>query len=180
MLRGRPAAKRSIGVARELVASDVRNLERAELPAFQTFRDSYHVVARLLAAGCNDQEVAIGSGYSVGNIQRIKHDPAMRAAVEAYRSSTDEKYKGVIDETNGYLIANRNLALRRLNDKLVNDEEHIPVKELLAISADNLDRTGYGKVVTKKVQVDLADRLAQALAASKQVDASRMKVIDHE
>lgn len=181
--RGRPAEKRSIGVARELTEDDVVNLERAQLPAFKVFRDSYHVVARLIALGLNDHEVALEAGYSVGRIVQLKADPTMQAAVEAYRNSDNDAFRTARDEYYTTLIANRNIAARRINDRLTDESEdnHIPLKELLAIESSAADRTGYGKVVTKKVQMDLADRLAQALAASAKVVSSRpVLVIDNE
>ena len=179
--RGRPATKRSIGVARELTVDDVVNLERAELPAFKVFRDSYHIVARLIAIGLNDHEVAIEAGYSVGRIVQLKADPTMQAAVEAYRNADGDEFRTARDEYWRLMVANRNITARRINDRISDENEVIPLKELLAIEAHAADRTGYGKVVTKKVQVDLADRLAQALAASAKVVSSRpVLVIDNK
>src|SRR5882762_11243692 len=95
---GRPAVKRSIGVARELTIEDVVNLERAKLPAFKVFRDSYHAVAKLIAFGLNDREVALESGYSVGRIVQLKADPSMQAAIEAYRHADDDGFRQARDE----------------------------------------------------------------------------------
>ena len=179
--RGRPSVKRSVGVARELTVEDVRSLERAKLPAFKVFRDSYHAVARLIALGLNDQEVALESGYSVGRVVQLKADPTMQACIEAYRNSTDDSFRRETDEYFRTLVANRNLSTRRINDRLTDEDEHIPIKELLAIQDSAADRTGYGKVVTKKITMDLADRLAQALAASAKVINGRpIKVIENE
>src|SRR5882762_1143388 len=113
--RGRPAIARSIGEPRELTVRDIENLDRAKLPAFKVFRDSYHAVARLIAAGLNDQEVALDTGYSVGRIVQLKADPSMQACVEAYRNSDDESFRRVTDEYFRLKIANRNLAARRIN-----------------------------------------------------------------
>jgi hypothetical protein len=61
------------------------------------------------------------------------------------------------------------------------NDDHVPYKDLNSIIGNMADRTGYGKVVTKKVTLDLADRLAQALAASAKVISSRpVLVIDNE
>jgi len=178
---GRPAVKRSIGVARELTIEDVENLERAKLPAFKVFRDSYHAVARLIAIGLNDQEVALESGYSVGRVVQLKADPTMQACIEAYRNADGEEFRTARDEYYRNLIANRNLSARKINDRLTDEDEHIPIKELLAIQDSASDRTGYGKVVTKKITMDLADRLAQALAASAKVINGRpIKMIEND
>ena len=178
--RGRPAVARSIGEPRELTVRDIENLERAKLPAFKVFRDSYHAVAKLIAFGLNDREVALESGYSVGRIVQLKADPSMQAAIEAYRHADGDGFRQARDEYYRTVVANRNLAARRINDRLTDEDEVIPLKDLVAIEGSAADRTGYGKVVTKKVTVDLADRLAQALAASAKVVSSRPKIIDHE
>jgi len=181
--RGRPAVARSIGEPRELTVRDIENLDRAKLPAFKVFRDSYHTVARLIALGLNDREVAIESGYSVGRIVQLKADPSMQACVEAYRNADDDGFRQARDEYYRTVVANRNLAARRINDRLTDESEdnYIPLKDLIAIEGSAADRTGYGKVVTKKVTLDLADRLAQALAASaKVINARPIKEIEHE
>ena len=175
--RGRPAVARSIGRPRELTVEDVVGLERAKLPAFQKFRDSYHAVARLVALGLRDIEVAQQAGYGVGRIHQLKADPTFMAVVEAYRNSEDESFRGVRDEYYQTVISNRNLAARRINDKLSDEDEVIPIKDLIAIEGHGADRTGYGKVVTKKVQLDLADRLAIALAASAKVISNRPTLV---
>jgi hypothetical protein len=180
--RGRPKVKRSIGETRELTESDLQNLERAKLPAFKVFRDSYHAVARLVAAGLRDTEVASRSGYGVGRVHQLKADPTFMAVVEAYRQSEDESFRVARDEHWQVLLESGTVAARMQLDQLLaaqDAEEFVPYKDLNAIIGNMADRTGYGKVVTKKVQVDLADRLAQALAASAKVITTRpIRVIE--
>lgn len=181
--RGRPSTKRSIGVARELTVEDVVNLERAQLPAFQKFRDSYHAVARLVALGLRNEEVASRSGYGIGRVLQLTADPTFQAVVEAYRQSDDVRVRAALDERFLTIAEAGTLAERMRLDQLREAQENgdfVPYKDLNAIAGDSADRTGYGKVVTKKVQLDLADRLAQAIAASREVKAARIKIIDHE
>ena len=182
--RGRPATKRSIGVARELTVDDVVNLERAQLPAFTKFRDSYHAVARLVALGLRNEEIASRSGYGIGRIRQLTVDPTFQAVVEAYRQSDDERVRVALDERYLTIAEAGTIAERILVDQLRDaqeNEDFVPYKDLIAISSSSADRTGYGKVVTKKVQIDLADRLAQALAASAKVISSRpVLVIDNK
>jgi hypothetical protein len=163
---------------------DIVGLERAQLPAFQKFRDSYHAVARLVALGLRDIEVAQRSGYGVGRIHQLKADPTFQTVVDAYRNSDDERYKAAWDEQNLVLMETLSIAARMQLDQLrqaQENDDHVPYKDLNSIIGNMADRTGYGKVVTKKVTLDLADRLAQALAASAKVISSRpVLVIDNE
>jgi hypothetical protein len=181
--RGRPKVARSIGEARELTPSDFTSLERAKLPAFKAFRDSYHAVARLVALGLRDIDVAQQTGYGTARIRQLREDPTFQAVVTAYRNTEDEAFRSARDEHYQVLREIGTVAARKQLDQLheaVENGDPIPHRDLTAIISNMGDRTGYGKVVTKKVQVDLADRLAQALAASQAVTASRLKVIDHE
>lgn len=174
--RGRPATKRSIGVARELTVEDVENLERAKLPAFQKFRDSYHAVARLVALGLRNDEVASRSGYGIGRVLQLTADPTFQAVVEAYRKSDDVRVRAALDERFLTIAEAGTLAERMRLDQLREAQENgdfVPFKDLNAIASDSADRTGYGKVTTKKITMDLADRLAQALAASAKVINAR-------
>jgi hypothetical protein len=182
--RGRPSVKRSIGEPRELTASDVANLERAKLPAFKVFRDSYHAVARLVAAGLRDVEVASRSGYGVGRIHQLKADPTFQAVVTAYRNSEDESFCAARDEHYQAMMETGTVAVRKQLDQLRDAEESgdfVPYKDLNAIIGNMADRTGYGKVVTKKITLDLAERLGQALQASAKVINGRpIKLIENE
>jgi hypothetical protein len=69
-------------------------------------------------------------------------------------------------------------------DQLRDAEESgdfVPYKDLNAIIGNMADRTGYGKVVTKKITLDLAERLGQALQASAKVINGRpIKLIENE
>ena len=181
--RGRPAQARSIGRPRELTVEDVVGLERAKLPAFKVFRDSYHAVARLVALGLRDAEVAQRSGYGVGRVHQLKADPTFMAVVDAYRNSDDERYKVAWDEQNLVLMETLSVAARMQLDQLrqaQENDDHVPYKDLNAIVSNMADRTGYGKVVTKKVQLDLADRLAIALAGSAKVISNRPTLVPDE
>lgn len=173
-----------MGVARELTVDDVVNLERAKLPAFKVFRDSYHAVARLVALGLRNEEVASRSGYGVGRVLQLTADPTFQAVVEAYRKSDDVRVRAALDERFLTIAEAGTLAERMRLDQLREAQENgdfVPYRDLNAIASDSADRTGYGKVVTKKIQVDLADRLQRALEASAKVINTRpIKMIENE
>jgi hypothetical protein len=159
----------------------VANLERASLPAAQKFRESYHLVARLAAQGLRIDQVAHHSGYGEGRIRQLLADPTMQARVEAYREViVDPQYAKARDETATRIARIMNLDLRILEDKLIDAEpDDISYRDLINIATFTSDRSGYGKVTTQKVELDLADRLAKALEASSKVINERpLRVIN--
>lgn len=180
--RGRPREDRSrVGEPRGLTVEDLASFQRAELPAAQKFRESYHAVARAAALGLRPAEIALQTGYGQGRINQLLADPTMQARIEAYRElAVDPAFAREADEYMSLMVHNRNIAERLLHDKLTSAEpEDISYRDLVNISASRQDRTGYGKVSTAKVEVDLADRLAQALAASaKTIEGRAMKIIE--
>src|SRR5262245_38212591 len=179
--RGRPVRDRSeVGKPRSLTPADVANLERAQLPAAQKFRDSYHAVARCAALGLRNDEIASETGYGVERIRQLLADPTMQARIEAYRELVmNPAFVREADAQMKRKMECLSIGTRLLKDKLVDAEpEDISIRDLLNVITVMSDRTGYGKISTVKVQHDLADRLAQALAASsKVIDARPLKDI---
>ena len=181
LARGRPRAERSIGEPRELTQEDLAKLERPRLPAFQKFRESYHAVAKALALGLRDDEVAELTGYGLGRIYQLKADPTMQARVEAYRDMiVDPAYAAEGRDYMRELVRGRTMTMRICNDKLADtDPEDISFRDLIGLNTFFADRSGFGKTTSVKIEQDLSDRLAQALAASaKVINARPLKVVN--
>lgn len=185
---GRPAKKRTIGKPTELTEEDIAGLDqaRAAQPAFKTFRDSYHAVARLVAIGLSNLEVAAATGYGVQRIVQLRSDPTFQSVAEHYRTSENESFRKSRDEHYEVLCETARVAARAQLDKLhkVLDSEdgldNISFRDLDRIVSSSNDRTGYGKKITKVIEHDLADRLASALAATgKVIEGRAMKVIEN-
>lgn len=162
-------------------------LTRDELAAFtpsqvagkvQKFRDSHHRVARLFAFGLRPGEVAEQSGYSLSRISTLYADPAFLELIAVYRKDVDEGFREQSDEYYSTVIANRVVAARRLNDKLLDDEEEFTISQLVAVHADAADRTGYPKrSVAVNVNVDFAAKLDQAIKRSATVRTLEAKAL---
>lgn len=179
MIRQRnPRSPRVLSV-RPLVAADLETLHKpAARATLAKLRDSHHMVARLFASGLNNYEVAEASGYGYGRISLFRSDPAMVELVSRYRGQLDKAW---LDGEEAYLAMvrkNRNMAERQLGEALEDAEEsgdRLPVKELLAISRDAADRTGFGKVNKNlNVNVDFAAKLEDARRKSSAASETRI------
>lgn len=185
---GRPAKKRTIGKVEELTDEDLAGLEEAreQQPAFKTFRDSYHAVARLVALGLSNLEVARETGYGVQRIVQLRSDPTFQNVVEFYRTSENESFRKARDEHYEVICETTRVAARAQLDKLhrVLDKpdglDEISFRDLNQIVQAGNDRTGYGKKTTQVIQHDLADRLAFALASTgKVIEGRATRIIEN-
>lgn len=148
--------------------------------AVSKIRDSHHRVARLLALDLSQTEVARRTGYSYTRVNLLWQDPAFRDLVSKYRAKIDAKITEVEEEYVELLVGNRMKAERQISDKLdAADEadELLPTRDLLAISRDAADRTGFGKHSTQtNINVDWASKLERTIARSKR--ASNAKIVE--
>lgn len=143
----------------------------------QKFRDSHHMVAKLMAKGLMNNDVAARTGYSEHWIAQLHNDPAFQELLSKYRDLDTHIFLEGRDEF--YSIATKNMlqAERQLSDKMDEADEEgelLPTRELVSIVADRADRFGYGKRETKfNVNVDFADALQRAIKRSgKTIDGS--------
>lgn len=142
----------------------------------QTFRDSHHRVARLIAAGFRPAEVAEATGYSLGTVAHFKKDPAFQELMASYRPDAIEVIRDATAEYEGLLIANRAKAERKIADRLDDeDDDRITTRDLITIARDAADRTGVGKRTTNvNINIGLARDLEDA-----QARRARAKTIDN-
>lgn len=163
--------------------SDIRVLKRADLAVLtlprplktlQTLRDTHHRVARAVAAGLSNAEVAEVTGFSIGRVNTLRADPAFRELVAHKRAMIDAEFAENADPVIGYLKNNALKAAAMLSDKLdaaAEADEFLPTRDLLGIAELGFDRTGYGKV-NKNVNINV-DFAAQLEAARKRSAAAR-------
>jgi hypothetical protein len=167
------AAKRpALLEMRSLTPDDlaVLKLPRGRSHNVRELRDSHHLVARLMAAGLRNDEVAERSGFSMGSIYRFAQDPAHQELVAQYRKTVNASYREEADEFNRILLSNRMKAERRIADRLDDDEATVTTRDLITISRDAADRTGYGKIsmqVHKNAGMATAMEIATANAFAK-------------
>lgn len=159
--------------------SDIRSVRREDLviltetrPPTQlsALRDNHHRVARAVATGLKNYEIAAMCGLSINRVSMLKQDPAFSELVAHYRSLVTAEW---VQQTDHYAeIATTNMlkAEAMLSDKLdaaMENNEFLPTRDLISISRDAADRFGYGKRQTNlNVNADFAAMLEAARSRS--------------
>lgn len=176
--RGKIARAPTITNVRALTRDDLMLLkeeragtpDRSGTPVVARLRDPHHRLARLIAAGLKLGDAAERAGYSYNRASSLQKDPAFVELIATYRGKVDEAYIREIDHFHEQAIANMRRAEVMLATKLEEAEEtgeHLPTRDLIAITSDRMDRFGYGKRQTNmNVNVDFAASLEKARARS--------------
>lgn len=172
--RGKIATDKQILNVRPLARGDLDLLkETRQLPVITRLRDPHHLLAKLLASGLRATDAALRSGYSLNRVMQLQADPTFKDLVESYRGIVTSAFAEQAETFMELAHANMIKAERMIAEKLERAEEEdelLPTKDLLAISRDAADRTGYGKKQTNvNVNIDFAAKLERAAARSRRV-----------
>ena len=156
-----------LGPIRELAREDLSLLnETRPVVQLQALRDNHHRIARALAAGLDNQEVARLCGMSLNRISILKQDPAFKDLVAHYRGLVTAEFVRSVDTYLEMATGNMLKAEAMLSDKLdaaADNNEFLPTRDLISISRDAADRFGYGKrQMNLNVNVDFAAQLEAA------------------
>lgn len=179
--RGRKAVQAPIEIG------EIRSLTRADLavlaeprPAnsIQTLRDNHHRIARAIASGLSNYEVAEACGISYTRVSMHKADPAMIELVAHYRGIITSEWAKEADPVAEKLRAIRGKALAMIEDKIddaAEKNEFLPSRDLATFAEMGLDRTGYGKERKNvNVNMDFAAMLEKARKRSSVVESARV------
>ena len=174
--RGKPYRILSV---RPLVEADLATLREKSAPIarLQTLRDSHHNVARHMASGLNNAQIANITGHYLGSLSRWRADPSMLDLVAHYRSIIIEEWRDSVDEVQRLATRNMLKAERMLGDKLDEADEtgDLPTfRDLVSITSDRFDRFGYGKRSSStNLNIDYASALEAAISRqrTKQIEA---------
>jgi hypothetical protein len=175
--RRKPNTARVVEV-RPLVPADLEHLRaRSHRINLRHIKNSHHNIARLAAAGLPNREIARRLGYTESRISVLLADPSIMELVATYRREVHESWRESVDQIfeDGTATLAMGTRMQRENlEELDERGERPPLRELIALNADLMDRFGYGKKQTNvNVNVDFAKRLEKAISQSR-------KVIEHE
>lgn len=158
-------------MAELVLASKVRDLLPKDLaeakgksvgsktPSISRIRDSHHNLARLLAEGLKDVDIARITGYSPSRISILKADPAFSELVSHYQRDKSEGFATVHER---YVALSKDAA-EELQARLDEKPESFDNEELMELTKLAADRTGFGpKQTNVNINLDLADRLTAA------------------
>ena len=165
-----PIAQPEITDIREVTRADLAHLQTPRPPRhIQTLRDNHHRVARAIASGMSNTDVAATCGISINRVSMYKADPAMTELIAHYRALITAEWVQQ-DTVIEYMKTNAIKAQAMISDKLdeaIEKNEYLPIRDLAVISELGFDRTGYGKVNKNiNVNVDFAAKLEAARTRS--------------
>lgn len=165
--RGRRAAPIQASYSRDLNAADVEGLWHVPFGGIESetrpllrIRNAHHSMARLIAEGRKDVEIAAITGYSPSRISVLKHDPAFKELVAYYAGQVGEVFLNVHERLASVSMG----AVEELQERLEEKPEGFANRELMELAELGLDRTGFGpkSTVQQNVAIGLVsmERLA--------------------
>lgn len=163
----RPLTREDLG----LIEASRKHKDAVGTSAVSRFRDPHHRIARLFASGLKTREIQERTGYSYARLSQYRNDPAFQDLVAKYREKVDAQWAESVDAFYDDATANMRKAERMIAERLEEAEDEggtpIPLKTLVDISSDRMDRFGYGKKQTNlNVNVDFAKQLEDAISRS--------------
>lgn len=155
--------------------TDIREVTRADLTHLQaprpqglikSLRDSHHRIARAVASGLSNGQVAETCGISIQRVSQLRQDPSFIELVAHYRALLTEEWKETADPVTEYMRSNALKGEQLISDRLdkaMEEDETIPLSQLVQMTSDRYDRLGYSKVTKSvNVNVDFAANLEAA------------------
>lgn len=182
--RRKPSTTRVISV-RALVPADLEYLrQRSARTNIRHIREAHHNIARLKAAGLKNRDIAERLGYTESRISVLCADPSVVELITRYRAEVHDSWRDSVDAFNEAAVLNMRIGERMITDRLEAADEgtapEVPLRELLALTSDRMDRFGYGKKQTNlNVNIDFAKRLEAAISRSQQTSLPP-KVVDND
>jgi hypothetical protein len=160
---------------RALTPSDLEILRRpAAISTIKSIRDSHHTIAWLLALGKTDIDVAREVGISVTRVSQLKQDPTFRELLATYRADISLARREHVDALASLATSNMLKAERQIADTLDEADAEgkvIPLRDLTRITADRMDRFGYGKHSSStNINVGFAAKLEAAISRSRRAE----------
>lgn len=173
-----PASVPEITNIRPVLREDLAHLA-APRPAnhIQTLKDNHHRIARAIASGLSNGDVAALCGVTINRVSMFKSDPAASNLIAHYRAMITSEWVQQ-DTVIEFMRTNALKAQAMISDKLddaMEKNEFLSTRDLLGIAELGLDRTGYGKVNKNiNINVDFAAKLEAARSRSSRADSARV------
>lgn len=131
---------------RELTEEDFASLSTdtkgVKPAALKSIRAIHHMVARMLATGMKDIDVAEHTGMSNTRISILKKDVAFKALITHYTKREDERFIDVQERA----VALGLTAGEILHERMESDPDSVSNNSLLEIMKASLDRGGHSPI----------------------------------
>lgn len=152
-----PAGSAKVEYVRDLTEADLA-APRAPTPprALLRIHASHHAVARCLATGIKQNQVALVTGYTPMRISFLLQDPTFQALVNDYRTEAKAVFADLAERMTEMSLD----AMELLQEKLHDNPAEFTIPALIEIIKTFADRTGHGPNQTVSVSLnrDLIDR----------------------
>lgn len=126
----------------DLVERASSPLATSEAPSLAKLRQIHHEIARLLASGLTEAEVAASTGYSLSRISILKSDPSFKELLAYYQARSEEVF---IDVKKRLAMLGMDAAAE-LQDRLDFKSDSLTNTQLIEITKATLDRAGFNPV----------------------------------
>lgn len=130
-----------------------------EPPELKRITERHHTMARALALGLKDGEVAAMVGMTQSRLSILKNSPAFRELVDLYRENADRQFQ----DTAARLAGLSHDAIVEISRRLEEEGEDIPLGQLIEVAKMAADRSGNGPTATQRVEIsDMGARIERA------------------
>ena len=144
----------------DLVDRAAAPLPSSEAPSLAKLRQIHHEIARLLASGLSEADVAASTGYSLSRISILKSDPSFKELLAYYAARSEEVF---IDVRKRLAMLGTD-AVAELQDRLDFKSDSLTNTQLIEITKATLDRAGFNPVAkTESVSVLLTGEELQKM-----------------
>lgn len=174
----RPQKALNLTIVRELGQDDLLRMVTSErgtsAPALKKLRGVHHRIAKLLAEGLTESNVALACNVSLGHVSILKNDPAFKGLMEHYSGVVEEAHKDFV--TN--LADLRDSAVGELHERLLDSPDDISNSLLVDIIKLGADRTGHGPTGKVSVSGAVAMLTASEILELKQAAKAEEQLVD--
>lgn len=115
-------------------------------PGVKQLRQSHHQLAKLLAQGLKQVDIASITGFSMSRISVLKSDPQFAELLSYYQEMEAEGWQNARADMRERLLSLGFDSIETLHSRLEEDPEGFSNDALLKLVELTTDRTGHGKV----------------------------------
>jgi len=149
-------------------------------PRVQSLRHAHHTMAKLLARGLKDSEVARITNRSPPTVRNFRLVPANAELIDSYAGDTDEEITSLIDYRRTAMVAAEVKAMEEIIHRLDTVPDQISTSALLAIAANSQDRSGIAKqTVSLNMNLDFGSKLDRARERLAKLQEARKGTLDN-
>ena len=143
-------------VAESDITRATKNLPQHPVGRLKSIRQSHHLVAKQIALGMRNMDIAASTGYAPGTITSLKQDPTFKALIKYYRKHANVNF-GLL--TKQLALLSRD-TLQILRERMESNPDEIKISELLDIL--KVSSQGSGEIAATKHEHTVSGSISNA------------------